>query len=142
LLVLVGPYWNPQYDAELWAGPEYDETRVGFGVFNRPGDDLVLAYNAGIAELAARHEALFVDVYHAAEGATWLIHADACHYSDVGQWFLGQTVFGVLAANCSFLSLKSRQDAEQAGFRIPTTGGTQALPPVIQTWRQPPAWGE
>jgi len=138
LIVLVGPYWNLQYDAQTWAQLEYDKHREGaFGV---GGDELALAYNAAIAELAKRHEALFVDVYHATEGAAWLLHDDTCHFTDLGQWLIGQTAFAVLAANCSFLAEKSINDLRQAGLGVPTTGGTNALPHVIRAWRRVDRW--
>ena len=140
LIVLVGPYWNLQYDAATWAKPEYKELRESpWGV---GGDELVLAYNAAIAELADRYEALFSNVYRATEGATWLLHDDTCHFTDVGQWLIGQTVFATLAANCSFVGQKSINDFRQAGFQVPTTGGTNALPHVIGSWRTIGTWQE
>ena len=41
LIVLVGPYWNLQYDAETWGTPKYRNWI--FGKFDRAGDDLVTA---------------------------------------------------------------------------------------------------
>ena len=61
LIVLVGPYWNLQYDAEMWATPKYRNWI--FGKFDRAGDDLVTAYNREIAALAEEFGGLFVDVY-------------------------------------------------------------------------------
>ena len=137
LIVLVGPYWNLQYDADTWAE---HPARNRQGKFNLPGDELVLAYNRAIAELAREYSAVFADVYAATEGAAWLLTDDTCHFSDVGQWVIGQTVFAALAKRCSFLGAKSLRDAREAGFKIPTTGGTNALPHVIQTWRKPDTW--
>ena len=142
LIVLVGPYWNIQYDAEEWAKPAFDEQRKGFGAFAAGGDDLVLAYNEAIAELAERYGAVFADVYHATEGAAWLLTDDACHFNDVGQWLIGQTVFAVLASHCSFLATKSIGACRDVGFGIPTTGGTDALPHVIASWRKIEEWRE
>ena len=133
LIVLVGPYWNLQYDAPTWRDPKY---RGRFGKFDRPGDELVLAYNQAISDLAAEAGAIFVDVYRMLEGATWLLNKDACHFNDVGQRIIGLTVFCEVAATCSFLSGKSKRMEESLGLAVPNTGGTEALPHVIQTWRE------
>ncbi len=137
LVVLVGPYWNLQYDAETWSDPKY---AARFGKFGRAGDDLVLAYNEAIAGLASRRSALFVDVYHVLEGAPWLLHGDACHFTDIGQRIIGLTVFCTVAASCSFLSRKSKAIEEKLNLSIGNTGGTDALPHVIETWRKADGW--
>ena len=141
LIVLVGPYWNLQYDAEEWAKPEYeqlrDEERNPFGL---GGDEIVLEYNSAIAELADRHGGVFVDVYAATEGAPWLLHGDHCHFTDLGQWVIGQTVFATIASSCSFIAAKSLAAAREGGLDIRTTGGTEALPHVIQHWRDVENW--
>ena len=139
LVVLVGPYWNLQYDTEAWEALG-DGGR--FGAFGRPGDDLVLAYNAAIAQLASEQGALFVDVYHLLEGSTWLLTADACHFNDIGQRVIGLTVFCQIAANCSFLSRKSKRMEREVRGSIHNTGGTGALTHVIKTWRQADTWRE
>jgi hypothetical protein len=137
LLVLVGPYWNLQYDLDTWQSAD----RTGwFGKFNRPGDDLVLAYNQAIANLALDLDAIFVDVYHVLEGSTWLLTSDACHFNDIGQRLIGLAVFTQVAAQCSFLARKSRRMENELSASICNTGGTNALPHVIQTWRNADAW--
>ena len=138
-IVLVGPYWNLQYDTEAWESLG-DPDR--FGAFSLPGDDLVLAYNEAIAKLAEDQGALFVDVYHLLEGAAWLLTADACHFNDIGQRVIGLTVFCQVAARCSFLSRKSQRMERELQGNIHNTGGTNALPHVIQTWRQADTWQE
>ena len=40
-VVLVGPYWNTQYDPVLWFGLD---KRPNFGKFDKAGRDLVVAY--------------------------------------------------------------------------------------------------
>ena len=137
LVVLVGPYWNLQYDAETWSKPE---SQRPFGKFGRAGDDLVLAYNQSIAQMAEELGALFVDVYRSLEGSPWLLTADACHFNDIGQRIIGLTAFSTLAIHCSFLSHSSRRAEETLGSSIHNTGGTNALPHVIQTWRQAGEW--
>jgi lysophospholipase L1-like esterase len=137
LLVLVGPYWNLQYDLEAWQRID----RTGwFGRFNRAGDDLVLAYNAAIGALAERTEAIFVDVYHVLAGVDWLLTADACHFNDLGQRLIGLTVFCQLATRCSFVARKSSRMERELDGGIWNTGGTGALPHVIETWRQVDTW--
>ena len=131
LIVLVGPYWNPQYDAEHWQA----QNKPGkFGKFGRPGDDIVTAYNAAIAAFANDIGVLFVDVYRVLEGATWLITADDCHFNDVGQRLIGMTVFSTIAQHCSFIAQASNDMESELASSIRTTGGTNALPHVIDTW--------
>lgn len=138
LVVLVGPSWCLQHDEEVWASHEYDWHRQAYEIWARSGDDLVVAANRGISDLARRHGCLFVDVFSVLEGATWLIHEDAQHVTDVGQTVIGLSVFAQLAANCSFLSTKSIAAFREGHFSIRDTGGTSALPHVIGTWRYRP----
>jgi lysophospholipase L1-like esterase len=138
LIVLVGPYWNPQYDRELWSSPGYEHQRASFGAFARAGDDLVRDYNSAIRDLADRYGCLFVDAYATLQGALWLIHDDACHLTDIGQALLGMEVFAQVATNCSFLSRRSIAAYQEGGFSIHNTGGTNGLPAAIMTWRYMP----
>ncbi len=142
LIVLVGPYWNPQFDLELWSRPQFDYQRVWFGAFARAGDDLVRDYNTGIRDLAARHGCLFVDAYSTLLGSMWLIHEDACHLTDIGQALLGMAVFNQLAANCSFLSLRANAAYNEGMFSIRDTGGTNGLPAAVASWRYRPIDGD
>jgi len=134
LVVLVSPYWNLQYDSETWAQPEYAESRNG--VFDRGGDDLVLSYVQAISDLAVETGALFVDVYSLLEGASWLLHKDACHFNDIGQRMIGLHIFCQIAASCSFLALKSKKIEDSFNTTIHNTGGTSCLPHVINEWRK------
>lgn len=137
LILLVGPYWNLQYDAATWSQQKYHGR---FGKFNLGGHDLVLAYNAAISDLAEQTGCLFVDVYSMLEGATWLLAEDACHFLDVGQRIIGLQIFCEMAAKCSFLSYKSREAEKTLRSSIWTTGGTDAMPHVIQSWRNIDKW--
>jgi len=138
LIVLVGPYWNLQYDAETWATSKYRNWI--FGKFDRAGDDLVTAYNREIAALADEVGGLFVDVYAMLEGATWLLNADACHFSDVGQAIIGNRVFCEVTAHCSFLAAKSREIEEKLHLSTRNTGGTEALAEVVNNCRKSEGW--
>ncbi len=138
LIVLVGPYWNLQYDAATWSTPKY--RNWVFGKFDRAGDDLVKAYNTEIARLANEFGALFVDVYGMLEGATWLLNADACHFIDIGQAMIGYRVFCEVAARCSFLAAKSKEMEEKLHLSVWNTGGTEGLPKVVANCRKPVGW--
>ena len=138
LTVLVGPYWNVQYNAQAWEDPKYAKLKVG--KFNLPGDALVTSYNKAIAAMASETGALFIDLYSLLEGAMWLLNADACHFNDVGQSLIGMKVFLEVAARCSFLSLKSKRMEEELNLSIRNTGGTEALPHVIDAWRKVDTW--
>jgi lysophospholipase L1-like esterase len=140
LVVLVGPYWNIQYDEDLWDAQYKTRWQPVYGKFDRPGDGLVLAYNQAIAELASASGALFVDVYTLLEGAPWLMNADACHFTDLGQRLIGMAVFSKLATCCSFLSVKSRIIEKALNLSVSNTGGTDALPHVIQSARKLAGW--
>lgn len=137
LIVLVGPYWSPPFDLDLWREPQYDAKREERKMYAAAdgGDELVTAYNDGIRELAERHDCLFVDAYELLRGATWLISDDACHFSDVGHATIGMAVSASLAVNCSFLAEKSTRAARDGGFSARDTGGTSALPAAVSTWR-------
>ncbi len=135
LIVLVGPYWNLQFDADTWSQPQYQNWI--FGKFDKAGDGLVKAYNQAIAQLAADRNALFVDVYSMLEGATWLLHGDACHFTDVGQAMIGYKVFSEIAAHCSFAARYSKAIETELGTGVLNTGGTEAMAHVIDTWRKP-----
>ena len=137
LIVLVGPYWNPQYDAEHWQ----NSNKSGkFGKFGRPGDDIVTSYNEEIRLLAEELGILFVDLYTVLEGSTWLITADDCHFNDLGQRLIGMTIFSQLAQHCSFLAHSSHAMEEQLTSSVYNTGGTNAMPHVINTWRRDDLW--
>ena len=139
LIMLVGPYWNPQYDAEHW---QKQHKPGKFGKFGRPGDDIVTAYNDAIADFAGEIGALYVDVYRMLEGATWLVTQDDCHFNDLGQRLIGMTVFSQLAQHCSFLAKTSDQMEHELASSIRNTGGTNALPHVIDTWRRVDPWSK
>ena len=136
LIVLVGPYWNPQYDSLAWVNRQPQRK----GDFWLPGDGIVEGYNKAISTLADKYNALFVDVYNVLRGSPWLVTADDCHFNDMGQSVIGQKVFIELATHCSFLSNKSRKAEKELKSSIRTTGGTQALPHVINSWRSVEKW--
>jgi lysophospholipase L1-like esterase len=131
LVVCVGPYWNTQYDLDLWNGLA---EKPDFGLFDKAGRDLVVSYVEAIRRVADQEDCLFVDLFTPLESAHWLLSDDQCHFHDLGQRVLGQTVFGVIAANSSFLSRKSLRLARQGDFTIANTGGTNAASGPIHRW--------
>ena len=137
LIVIVGPYWNVQYNAKAWAKPEYQRN---FGAFNKSGDELVLSYNAELPKLALEINAIFVDVYSILENAIWLLTADSCHFNDVGHTIIGQAIFIQVASQCSFVSARSQRFEKETKIQIMTTGGTNALPNAIKKWRPVDQW--
>ena len=135
LVVLTGPYWNTQYDEELWNGlPAKPVWVEDFSVFTVTGRELVWSYVVGIRELAEKYGCLFVDLFSPIEGAGWLMHTDQCHYNDIGHRVIGQLVFNAIACNCSFLGKKSARIAADGGFDVPNTGGTNGMSRMIRGW--------
>jgi lysophospholipase L1-like esterase len=131
LVVLTSPYWNPQFNPELWNSLE---EKPNFGAFNKVGRELVWSYVEGIRKLAERYDCIFVDLFTTTEKALWLLHDDKCHYNDVGQRVLGQIVFNTIAAKCSFVGKKSIRQAQEGRFSISNTGGTNAMSKWVKIW--------
>ena len=78
--------------------------------------------------------------YKILEGASWLVTKDDCHFNDVGQRLIGMTVFSQIAQHCSFIAHASNEMERELNSSVRNTGGTNALPHVIDTWRKPDAW--
>lgn len=90
-------------------GPSYMiDFQLGGKDWNHANVELMQRYNEAIAELAAREDALFVDLLAAYGGADWLVHFDGCHSNDLGHRLIANGVFEVLASNCSGLSLETK----------------------------------
>ncbi|MBN1836037.1 MAG: hypothetical protein JW820_09320 [Spirochaetales bacterium] len=136
LIVLAGPYWNTQYNREMWEAldPKPWWATGEYEVFAETGRELVWSYVVEMRRLAERYGCLFVDLFSPTEDSVWLLHEDHCHYNDVGQRVLGNSVFGAIAANCSFVAAKSRRLAAEGSFDTTNTGGTQAQSRMIQGW--------
>jgi lysophospholipase L1-like esterase len=135
LVVIASPYWNTQYNEELW------KTRMpawvsdpSWKAFTVTGDKLVRSYAEEMRKLAARHSCLFVDLYSLTENRLWLLNPDQVHFNDVGHRLIGQAVFGVIAANCSFIARKSMRLAEEGGLDTTNTGGTACSSRMIHHW--------
>jgi lysophospholipase L1-like esterase len=136
LIVLAGPYWNTQYNREMWEAlnPKPEWATGEYEVFAKIGRALVWSYVAEIERLAKRYECLFVDLFSPTEDCPWLLHEDQCHFNDVGQRVLGNLVFGAIAANCSFVARRSQRLSQAGSFDTTNTGGTQGQSRMIQGW--------
>jgi len=136
LVVLVSPYWNTQYDEDIWNSLDTKpEWAVGeYSTFAVTGRSLVSSYVSGIEKVAGEYGCLFADLFTPTEGCTWLLHSDQCHYNDVGHKILGQVVFNVIACNCSLIGNKSRRIAAEGGFDTTNTGGTNGMNRMIRGW--------
>jgi hypothetical protein len=135
LVVITSPYWNTQYNPELWRlhRPSWADDPT-WASFTRVGDTLVKSYVAGMRVLAERHSCLFVDLYSLTEDGLWLMNDDQCHYNDVGHRLIGQAVFAEIASHCSFIGQKSARQAREAGWDVGNTGGTGGQSRMIQWW--------
>ncbi|MBI2842194.1 MAG: SGNH/GDSL hydrolase family protein [Armatimonadetes bacterium] len=136
LVVVTSPYWNTQYDEELWrsCAPEW-ASDPRWEVFCVSGPALVTSYVAEMKKMAERNGCLFVDLYSLLDGSQWLLNDDQVHFTDVGQRVIGQAVFNVIAANCSFIGAKSLKQAREGGFDIWNTGGTNCTGRMLSAWR-------
>jgi lysophospholipase L1-like esterase len=136
LLVLTSPYWNPQYNEEIWNNldPQPEWASGEYKMFAKTGRDLVWSYVQGIEKLADKYGCLYVDLFTPTENCTWLMHSDQCHFNDLGQRVLGMIIFSVISSNCSFIGAKSARLMTEGGFDIINTGGTQGMSRMIKGW--------
>jgi hypothetical protein len=103
LVVLAGPYWNLQHDAERFA------PREGRGPRRATTSSPRTTRRARSWTSAMRRStSISIACWR---GTTWLPHADTVHFADFGQAVIGMTMFAELAVRCSFLVAKSA-DAE------------------------------
>ena len=129
--MLAGPYWNTQFDEDLWkALPDPPD----FGTFSVTGSALVELYVEGIRGLADTYNCVFVDFYTPIKKCTWLLSDDQCHFNDIGHRILGNLVFHGIAANCSFIGKKSLRLSREGGFGTENTGGTNGMSRMIDKW--------
>ena len=135
LVVITSPYWNTQYNPELWKlhRPPWADDPT-WAAFTREGDALVKSYVAEMRKLAERRSCLFVDLYGLTEGCLWLMNDDQCHFNDVGHRVIGQAVFNTIAASCSFIGRKSIRQAREAGLDVTNTGGTSSTSRMMHHW--------
>jgi lysophospholipase L1-like esterase len=135
LVVITSPYWNTQYNEELWKRhlPWWADDPA-WRVFTLTGDDLVLKYVSEMRALAEKHSCIFVDLYSLTENCHWLLNDDQVHFNDVGHRVIGQAVFNAVAQNCSFVGRRSMRLAKEGNLDITNTGGTQCSSRMIQFW--------
>ena len=135
LVVIASPYWNTQYNEELWRTntPSW-VSDPSWKAFTVSGDALVRSYVTEMEKLAARHSCLFVDLYALTENCLWLINPDQVHFNDVGHRLIGQAIFQVIASNCSFIGKKSMRLAVDGGLDTTNTGGAQCTSRMVHEW--------
>ena len=102
LIVLPGPYYMYAFD--------YPGCEANLEVFHQ--------FNEGISQIAEQTGCLYVDLMEAYGSADWLVHQDGMHANSLGHRVVANKIFEVLAANCSGLSLETRE-----------------LEPFISRWR-------
>lgn len=100
LIVLVGPYFMTDFQL---GGREWSHANPG----------VLETYNEGIEALAARVDALYVDILSAYRGCARLVHRDGVHSNDLGHRIVANRIFEVLAASCSGLSLETKEGERQ-----------------------------
>jgi lysophospholipase L1-like esterase len=101
LIVLLGPYYAVSYT-------------VGREAWHKGSHEASERFNRAIAEIAASHDCLYVDVLAAMDQAPWMVHADLVHSGDLGHQIIANAIFQVLAQNCSGLALRTRADEKTA----------------------------
>jgi len=136
LILLAGPYWNTQYNRDLWESldPQPEWASGEYKAFAKTGRELVASYIVKMAELAGKYGCIFVDLFTPTEDCLWLMNEDHCHYNDLGQRVLGQLVFNALACSCSFIGRKSKRIEAEAGLEVGNTGGAECMSRMIRGW--------
>lgn len=114
LIVLVGPYYMTEHGMKRGEAGWDHATRL---ILDR--------YNEAIAQIASREDCLFVDALDAFGEADWLIHYDHVHLNDIGHRVIANTVFNVLARNCSGLTRQTKE-VEKTSPRWRDESGLQA----------------
>ena len=90
-IVLLGPYFMTKFEeyGAAWAHSSVEALR-----------DLTRVTH----EVAQQTHSLFVDLLTVYSDAPWLVHPDGVHAHDVSHRVVANTIFNVLAANCSGIS--------------------------------------
>jgi lysophospholipase L1-like esterase len=105
LIVLAGPYFA--VDIKV-GGPGLDHADLKS--YHR--------FNDATRALAKKKQCLFADLLAAFDEAPWMVHRDGIHSNDLGHRVVANTIFNLLAANCSGLGSE-----------------TKAVEPHILPWR-------
>ena len=96
VIVLPGPYYMCD-----WTCGGADWSHANLEVFYQ--------WNQAIRKVAEEEDCLFVDLLAAYGDADWLVHHDGVHANDLGHRVVANRIFEVLAANCSGLSLNTKE---------------------------------
>jgi lysophospholipase L1-like esterase len=84
------------------------------------------SYNRGIKQVAEECDALYADIFSALAFAPWTVDPDGVHPNNLGHRLIADSVYSVLAANCSCLSQKA---IELRKTFVPWQDGS-TLPPI------------
>ena len=101
---LLGPYYS-SCDEDNEGGPNWQ--------YATP--EILAEYNQAIREAAWRNDCLFVDVCAVQDGVHWTVHEDGVHANDLGHLLIANSIFQVLATNCSGLALETK-NLERSGI--------------------------
>ena len=93
LIVLPGPYYMYKFD--------YPDGKATLDIFKQ--------FNQGIAQVAEQTQCLYVDLLSAYGEADWMVHQDGMHANNLGHRIVANKIFETLAANCSGLSLETKE---------------------------------
>jgi lysophospholipase L1-like esterase len=96
LIVLLGPYYITDFalGGEGWAHADLH---------------LLHDFNQAIVKVAEQENCLFVDVLAANGETDWMVHYDGVHANDLGHRIIANTVFEILAQNCSCLARHTKE---------------------------------
>lgn len=95
LIVLAGPYLAIDFKI---GGPGLD--RADLKSYHQ--------FNDATRSLAKRKDCLFADLLAAFDNAPWMVHRDGVHSNDLGHRVVANTLFNLLAANCSGLARETK----------------------------------
>ena len=96
LIVLLGPYFMTDFMA---GGKGWQHANL----------DLFKTFNRSVAEVARQQECLYVDLIGASGEASWLVHNDGVHQSDLGHLIVANRIFEVLLQHVSGLALHTQR---------------------------------
>jgi lysophospholipase L1-like esterase len=99
IIVLLNIFYIIAYDryGEEWSHANTEKT---------------LCMNKKIKLFAKEHDLLYADVYEAQAGIDWSVDNDGIHPNDLGHRLIANSIFELLAHNCSCLSKKAFEDSK------------------------------
>ena len=109
LILLPGPYYMNNWTC---GGADWSHANL----------ETFFLFNDATQAVAKEEDCLFVDLLAAYQNADWLVHNDGVHANDLGHRVVANKMFEILAANCSGLSMATRElEKEIAPWRDEST---------------------